>query len=158
MTRKAKTIKDVAREQLAYCKQIADDIIKHGASEAVQRHANKYAEIESPFIGGTCCDWVRINAGMIYIFLEARHTAPFTLNGEVTVQADYHGQYGGELIEAYSYDGFLKCLEDMDESEIWDHIRLADTDFERCLDEKEKNEVVKDLNPSKWKYVPFEES
>lgn len=156
MTRKAKTIKDVAREQFAYCKQIADDIVKHGASEAVQRHANEYAEVESPVIGGTSADWVRINYGGIYIFLEANEGLPFTLNGKIIVQLDFIAEYGAESIEEKSYECFLKCVDEIDEKEIWDRIRYAGTDFEYRIDAKFKREFIRD-NKVKAKYVPFEE-
>lgn len=38
-------------EQLNYCKEIAEDIIKNNASMEILQHAKKFAEIESPMTG-----------------------------------------------------------------------------------------------------------
>ena len=56
-------------KQFYYCNAIANDIIKHNKSKEIQEYAKQFAEIESPLVGGTYADWIRINWGDIYIFL-----------------------------------------------------------------------------------------
>ena len=56
-------------KQFNYCNAIANDIIEHNKSKEIQEYAKQFAEIESPLVGGTDADWIRINWGDIYIFL-----------------------------------------------------------------------------------------
>ena len=47
-------------KQFYYCNAIANDIIKHNKSKEIQEYAKQFAEIESPLVGGTYADWIRI--------------------------------------------------------------------------------------------------
>lgn len=77
--------------QFKYCNAIAEDIIKYNKSKEVQEYAQDFAEIESPIVGGTDADWIRIHWGDIYIFLHN--------DGKIDYQVDPLDEYGGELIE-----------------------------------------------------------
>lgn len=77
-------------KQFEYCYAIAEDIINNHKTKEVQEYAKQFAEIESPLVGGTEANWIRINWCDIYIFL--------CDNGEVVYQVDPFGEYGGELI------------------------------------------------------------
>lgn len=72
------------------CYSIAEDILKNGRSLEVQRYAQGYVEIESPMVGGTDADWIRINFGDVYVFLHDDGTVGFDL--------DPYAAYGAELI------------------------------------------------------------
>lgn len=95
------TLKENLVKQFNYCNAIADDILSHNKSKEIQEYAKKFAEIESPLVGGTDADWVRINWGDIYIFL--------CDNGNVGYQVDPFGSYGSELIDMWgcSKDDFI---------------------------------------------------
>lgn len=80
-------------KQFYYCNAIANDIIKHNKSKEIQEYAKQFAEIESPLVGGTYADWIRINWGDIYIFL--------CDDGHIGYQVDPLGEYGGELIDMW---------------------------------------------------------
>lgn len=55
-------------KQFNYCNAIANDIIEHNKSKEIQEYAKQFAEIESPLVGGTGADWIRINwGGYLYI-------------------------------------------------------------------------------------------
>lgn len=54
-------------KQFNYCNAIANDIIEHNKSKEIQEYAKQFAEIESPLVGGTGADWIRINWG-IFIY------------------------------------------------------------------------------------------
>ena len=87
-------LKDNLIKQFNYCKAIASDIIEHNKSKEIQEYAKQFAEIESPLVGGTDVDWIRINWGDIYIFL--------CDNGNVGYQVDPRGVYGSELIDMWN--------------------------------------------------------
>lgn len=79
-------------KQFNYCNAIANDIIEHNKSKEIQEYAKQFAEIESPLVGGTGADWIRINWGDIYIFL--------CDNGSIGYQVDpLASYYGNELID-----------------------------------------------------------
>ena len=80
-------------KQFYYCNAIANDIIKHNKSKKIQEYAKQFAEIESPLVGGTDADWIRINWGDIYIFL--------CDDGRIGYQVDPLGEYGSELIDMW---------------------------------------------------------
>ncbi len=89
-------------KQFNYCNAIANDIIEHNKSKEIQEYAKQFAEIESPLVGGTDANWIRINWGDIYIFL--------CDNGSVGYQVDPLGAYGSELIDMWdcTEDDFVK--------------------------------------------------
>ena len=87
-------LKDNLLKQFYYCKAIANDIIKHNKSKEIQEYAKQFAEIESPLVGGTDADWIRINQGDIYIFLYD--------DGSIGYQVDPLGVYGNELIDMWN--------------------------------------------------------
>ena len=92
------TLKEATIKQFEYCKAIAEDILANGKSKEVQEYANKYAEIESPLVGGTDAEWIRINWGAIYIFLHD--------SGKIDCQLDPLREYGGEMIDVESEEEF----------------------------------------------------
>lgn len=107
------TIKEMVIKQFNYCNAIATDIIANNKSKEVQEYAKQYAEIESPLVGGTNADWIRINWGDIYIFLHD--------NGSIEYQLDPIGEYGGELIDVYgSLAEFIQEIDLLDEDKIQD--------------------------------------
>ena len=87
-------LKDNLVKQFYYCNAIANDIIKHNKSKEIQEYAKQFAEIESPLVGGTDVDWIRINWGDIYIFLYD--------DGSIGYQVDPLGVYGNELIDMWN--------------------------------------------------------
>ena len=95
-------LKENLIKQFNYCNAIAEDIIKHNKSKEIQEYAKQFAEIESPLVGGTDAEWIRINWGDIYIFL--------CDNGSTWYQVDPLGEYGSELIDMWnvSEDYFVK--------------------------------------------------
>lgn len=106
-------LKEVIKKQFDYCNAIAEDIIANGKSKEVQEYAQKYAEIESPLVGGTEAEWIRINWGDIYIFIHD--------DGTFWYQLDGLGEYNGELIDAESVSAFMTALEKVTDEEILDH-------------------------------------
>ena len=88
---KSKKNRENLVRQFNYCNAIVKDIIKHNRSKEVQEYAKGFAEIESPIVGGTDADWIRIHWGDIYIFLHN--------DGKIDYQVDPLDEYGGELIE-----------------------------------------------------------
>ena len=119
-------------KQFYYCNAIANDIIKHNKSKEIQEYAKQFAEIESPLVGGTYADWIRINWGDIYIFL--------CDDGHIGYQVDPLGEYlsrvgdlsatNGEIEDKYAefsesrYAAGWMCLDDevLDEFATWlDH-------------------------------------
>ena len=59
-------------------------------------------EIESPLVGGTMADWIRLYYDDVYLFLHD--------DGTEWYQLDPLGEYGGELIDVMSYDDFVSEL------------------------------------------------
>ena len=59
-------------------------------------------EIESPLVGGTDADWIRLYYDDVYLFLYDDGTEEY--------QLDPLGEYGGELIDVRSYDDFVSEL------------------------------------------------
>lgn len=106
--------KEAIIEQLNYCKEIAEDIIKNNASMEILQHAKKFAEIESPMTGETEATWVRICWGDIYIFLrfdEAAWDSDGKINfTEIVYQLDPIGGYGAELIDVNTVEEFMEKL------------------------------------------------
>lgn len=82
-------------KQFHYCNEIAEDILANGKTKEVQKYAMQFAEIESPLVGGTDAEWIRINWGDIYIFL--------CDDGQIGYQVDPFGAYGAELIDMWNY-------------------------------------------------------
>ena len=107
------TLKEATVKQFEYCKAIAEDILANGKSKEVQEYAKKYAEIESPLVGGTDAEWIRINWGDIYIFLHD--------NGNINYQLDPHGEYGGELIDVQNEKEFWELFDKFSEDELVEH-------------------------------------
>lgn len=95
-------LKENLVKQFRYCNAIANDIVEHNKSKEIQEYAKQFAEIESPLVGGTDADWIRINWGDIYIFLYD--------NGGIGYQVDPLGAYGSELIDMWNCtkDDFVK--------------------------------------------------
>lgn len=62
-------------------------------------------EIESPLVGGTDADWIRLYYDDVYLFLHD--------NGKEQYQLDPLAEYGGELIDVETYDDFVKELENI---------------------------------------------
>ena len=81
-------------KQFNHCNAIAADILDNNKSKEIQEYAKKFAEIESPLVGGTEAEWIRINWGDIYIFL--------CDDGNIRYQVDPLGEYGGELIDMWN--------------------------------------------------------
>ena len=109
-------------KQFNYCNAIANDIIEHNKSKEIQEYAKQFAEIESPLVGGTDADWIRINWGDIYIFL--------CDNGSTGYQVDpLGGTYGSELIDTWgcTKEDFIKEILSLEAAPI---IRNGITFFE----------------------------
>ena len=60
------TLKEATIKQFEYCKAIAEDILANGKTKEVQEYSKKYAEIESPLVGGTDAEWIEL-IGEIFI-------------------------------------------------------------------------------------------
>lgn len=67
-----------------------------------RRYDGFLIEIESPLVGGTDADWIRLCYDDVYLFL--------CDDGSEWYQLDPLGEYGGELIDVRSYDDFVKEL------------------------------------------------
>lgn len=103
------TLKEILIKQFNYCNEIAKDILANEKSAVVQEYAKQFAEIESPLVGGTDCEWIRINYGDIYIFLHD--------DGNIEYQLDPYGQYGAEIIDVYSEEEFWVVFNALDINE-----------------------------------------
>lgn len=115
-------LKENLVKQFRYCHAIANDIVEHNKSKEIQEYAKQFAEIESPLVGGTDADWIRINWGDIYIFL--------CDNGSIGYQVDPLGAYyGSELIDMWdcTEDDFIKEILSLEAAPI---IRNGVTFFE----------------------------
>lgn len=119
--RKINMLKENLIKWFNYCNAIAEDIVENNKSKEIQEYAQKFAEIESPLVGGTDADWIRINAGDIYIFL--------CDDGQIGYQVDPLAEYGGELIDMWncSKDDFIKEILSLENAPI---IRDGVTFFE----------------------------
>ena len=108
-------------KQFNYCNAIAEDILQNNKSKEIQEYTKKFAEIESPLVGGTDADWIRINWGDIYIFLSD--------NGDVGYQVDPLAEYGGELIDMWNCkkEDFINAILSLEDAPI---IRDGITYFE----------------------------
>lgn len=67
-----------------------------------RRYDGFLMEIESPLVGGTDADWIRLCYDDVYLFLHD--------DGTEWYQLDPLCEYGGELIDARSYDDFVMEL------------------------------------------------
>lgn len=105
-------IKENLVKQFNYCNAIASDIIANGKSKEVQEYAKQFAEIESPLVGGTDADWIRVRWGDIYIFLYD--------DGNIEYQVDPVGFYYGELIAmcGCTKDDFIKEIQSLGDAPI----------------------------------------
>lgn len=99
-------------KQFNHCNAIAADILDNNKSKEIQEYAKKFAEIESPLVGGTEAEWIRINWGDIYIFL--------CDDGNIRYQVDPLGEYGGELIDMWNCEreDFIKAILSLEEPPI----------------------------------------
>ena len=99
-------------KQFNHCNAIAADILDNNKSKEIQEYAKKFAEIESPLVGGTEAEWIRINWGDIYIFL--------CDDGNIRYQVDPLGEYGGELIDMWNceMEDFIKAILSLEEPPI----------------------------------------
>ena len=71
-----------------------------------RRYENRYLiEIESPLVGGTDADWIRLCYDDVYLFLHD--------DGTEWYQLDPLAEYGGELINAKTYEDFVSELKDI---------------------------------------------
>ena len=113
-------------KQFNYCNAIANDIIEHNKSKEIQEYAKQFAEIESPLVGGTGADWIRINWGDIYIFL--------CDNGSIGYQVDpLASYYGNELIDIDCNNEEIE-LRITEIEAILDNELYEDEDEKRCLE------------------------
>lgn len=114
-------LKENLIKQFNYCNAIAEDILQNNKSKEIQEYTKKFAEIESPLVGGTDSDWIRINWGDIYIFL--------CDNGDVGYQVDPLAEYGGELIDMWNCtkEDFINAILSLEDAPI---IRDGITYFE----------------------------
>ena len=103
------TIKEAILKQLRHCELIRQDIVKNNNSLEVQKHAQKYAEIESLMVGGTYAEWIRINFECIYVFIHLDHTE---------YQLDFEGAYGAEMITSKDLYEFVNKIEAMSNKEL----------------------------------------
>lgn len=67
-----------------------------------------WVEIESPLVGGTDANWIRLNYDDVYIFLHD--------DGSEWYQLDPIGGYGAELIETSTYREFVNELMNYDDA------------------------------------------
>lgn len=80
-----------------------------------RRYDGFLIEIESPLVGGTDADWIRLCYDDVYLFLHD--------DGTEWYQLDPLSEYGGELIDVMSYDDFVSELKsityDLEEYYEW---------------------------------------
>lgn len=80
-----------------------------------RRYGGFLIEIESPLVGGTDADWIRLCYDDVYLFLHD--------DGTEWYQLDPLSEYGGELIDARSYEDFVMELKaityDLEEYYDW---------------------------------------
>ena len=79
-------------------------LLKNGRSrEAQERVKGQFmkngVEVESPVVGGTDADWIRLQNDDVFLFLHD--------NGSEWYQLDPLCMYGEELIEEFSYEDFI---------------------------------------------------
>lgn len=76
---------------------------------------NFLIEIESPLVGGTDADWIRLYYDDVYLYLHD--------DGREEYQLDPLAECGGELIDVFSYDEFVSELKsityDLEEFYNW---------------------------------------
>lgn len=117
------TLREAILQQFVFCKEIAEDIKKNHASEAILRYAKKWAEIESPMSGETEAPWIRICYGDIYIFIHLtensliNNVAP-VFTGEMWYQLDGRGGYGGEEIDVKTESEFMGRFNSLTDEEL----------------------------------------
>jgi len=70
-----------------------------------RRYNGFLVEIESPLVGGTNADWIRLCYDDVYIFLHD--------DGREEYQFDPMAEYGGELIDVETYEDFVKELDNI---------------------------------------------
>lgn len=133
-------------KQFNYCNAIAADILDNNKSKEIQEYAKKFAEIESPLVGGTEAEWIQINWGDIYIFL--------CDDGNIRYQVDPLGEYGGELIDMWNCEreDFIKAILSLEEPPI---IRDGVTIYESA-DPVEEPDLYVPMKQRK-KYINYEE-
>lgn len=113
------SLRDAIKEQFFYCEMIAYDILKNEKSPQVQYYAANHAEIQSPVVGGTDGDWIRINFADIYIYLHD--------DGTIQYQLDAEGS-GGELINVFSDEKFNKELDKISDEALEKALNLESVD------------------------------
>mgnify|MGYP000009477334 FL=1 len=135
-------------KQFNYCNAIATDILDNNKSKEIQEYAKKFAEIESPLVGGTEAEWIRINWGDIYIFL--------CDDGNIRYQVDPLGKYGGELIDMWNCEreDFIKAILSLEEPPI---IRDGVTIYESSDPVEEPDLYVPMKKQGEKKYITYEE-
>lgn len=133
-------------KQFNHCNAIAADILDNNKSKEIQEYAKKFAEIESPLVGGTEAEWIRINWGDIYIFL--------CDDGNIRYQVDPLGEYGDELIDMWNCEreDFIKAILSLEEPPI---IRDGVTIYESA-DPIEEPDLYVPMKQRK-KYITYEE-
>lgn len=101
--------KDRIIRNMKYLLDAREYLLAHNKSLEAQteiKHNRKYneflVEIESPLIGGTNADWIRLQYDDVYLFLHD--------DGTEWYQLDPLSQYGAELIDARSYEEFVEKL------------------------------------------------
>lgn len=101
--------KDRIIRNMKYLLDAREYLLAHNKSLEAQteiKHNRKYngllIEIESPLIGGTNADWIRLQYDDVYLFLHD--------DGTEWYQLDPLSQYGAELIDARSYEEFVEEL------------------------------------------------
>lgn len=135
-------------KQFNYCNAIAADILDNNKSKEIQEYAKKFAEIESPLVGGTEAEWIRINWGDIYIFL--------CDDGNIRYQVDPLGEYGGELIDMWNCEreDFIKAILSLEEPPI---IRNGVTLYESSDPVEEPDLYIPMKKQGEKKYITYEE-
>lgn len=141
------TLKEAIIKQFKYCKAIAKDILQNEKSKEIQEYAMKYANIESPLVGGTEAEWIRINWGDIYIFLHD--------NGKIDYQLDPIGAYGAELIDVHSEEEFLKLFDELSEEEILKHHYVFNKNSDYSQDCPQEYLPMTTFSKFKCKYCNF---
>ncbi|MBR6476352.1 MAG: hypothetical protein IKS98_13050 [Lachnospiraceae bacterium] len=79
-------------------------LIKNNKSREAQERVKEQfrrngVEVESPVVGGTGADWIRLQNDDVFLFIHD--------NGDEWYQLDPLCQYNAELIEEYSYEDFV---------------------------------------------------